>query len=175
MKQAHIIITVYADLITVSWVKPSRRSHGHPTGNDGRFKPGHTPHNKGKKKWWVGGEDTQFKKGRVPTNYRPVGSERVNVEGYTEVKVADPKTWKLKHRLIWEEAHGPIPRRYRVIFGDGDKSNLALDNLILVTPEQAAVMSTFGLFQADADLTRMGVTIADLKMKITDREKGSRK
>ena len=37
-----------------------------------------------------GCERTWFKKGHIPANYRPVGSERVNADGYIEVKVADP-------------------------------------------------------------------------------------
>ena len=32
---------------------------------------------------------SRFKKGNVPKCHRPVGSERVNVDGYVEVKVAD--------------------------------------------------------------------------------------
>jgi hypothetical protein len=165
----------FGTAFTTEQIRNAAKIRGLSTGNDGRFKPGQIPHNKGKKKWWTGGEETRFKKDHMPFNYRPVGSERVNVEGYIEIKVADPKTWKLKHRLIWEAAHGLIPRGHRVVFGDGDKANLSLDNLILVTLEQAAVMSKLGLFQFDADLTRIGVTIADLKMKITEREKGRKK
>lgn len=33
------------------------------------------------------------------------------------------------HRLIWEESNGPIPEDHYIVFKDGDKSNVALDNL----------------------------------------------
>lgn len=58
-----------------------------------QFKKGNIPYNKGKK--GIGGwEPTQFKNGHVPANYRPVGSERINVDGYVEIKVSDPKNGK---------------------------------------------------------------------------------
>ena len=48
---------------------------------------------------------TMFKKGNKPLNHREVGSERINVDGYVEIKVAEPATWKLKQRVVYEEYH----------------------------------------------------------------------
>lgn len=39
----------------------------------------------------------------------------------------------LKHRFLWETANGPIPKGHKVIFADGDKTNITLDNLIMVS------------------------------------------
>lgn len=47
------------------------------------------------------GKETRFKQGNKPWNYKPVGTERINTEGYVDVKIADPRTWKQKHILIW--------------------------------------------------------------------------
>ena len=108
----------------------------HPKSVASRFKKGHVPPNKGKKmsaEVYAKVSRTMFKKGDMPHTYRPVGSERVNVDGYVEVKVADPNKWKLKHRVIWEEAHGPIPRGHNVQFRDGNGQNLSLDNLYLIS------------------------------------------
>ena len=108
----------------------------HPKAVAGRFKKGHVPSNKGKKmpaEIYAKCSATMFKKGDMPHTYRPVGSERVNVDGYVEVKVADPNKWKLKHRVIWEEAHGPIPKGHNVQFRDGNGQNLSLDNLYLIS------------------------------------------
>ena len=129
------------------------------------FRPGYVPHNKGKKKWWTGGEETQFKTGQMPWNYKPVGSERV-VDGYTEVKIADPKTWKSKHVLIWEAANGPVPKDHVVIFGDRNKQNMSLDNLLLVSRREMAVMNKKGLISTDADLTKAGIKVAGIVMRI---------
>ena len=53
------------------------------------------------------------------------------------IKVKVSKTdWKLKHVLIYEQAYGPLPAGYRVIFLDGNKRNFALDNLAAVSPSE---------------------------------------
>jgi hypothetical protein len=59
----------------------------------------------------------------------PIGSEKLDSYGYIQVKVAEPKKWRLKHHLIWEMAHDPIPGNHNVYFIDGDKRNFRLDNL----------------------------------------------
>lgn len=101
-----------------------------------RFKKGHVPANKGKKmstEQYEKCKATMFKKGGCPPNHRPVGSERVNVDGYVEIKVAEPNKWRLKHRVLWEEAHGPIPKGYNIQFKDGNRQNLAMDNLYMLS------------------------------------------
>ena len=160
--------------MTVSQVNSFIGNRKLNTGHTGRFEKGHVPANKGKK--GVGGwEPTQFKKGDIPKNYRPVGSERVNVDGYTEIKVADPRKWSLKHRVIWEQANGPIPKGHVVIFGDGDRLNLDLNNLILISQRQLSVLNTKGLIQNSAELTKVGITVADIYLKIGERRTNNKK
>lgn len=137
----------------------------------GYFPKGHVPWNKGLKGIDIGGKETQFKKGNIPSNYRPVGSERVNADGYAEIKIADPNTWELKHRIIWKEHNGPIPDGFVVIFGDGDKTNFNIDNLVLVSRAQLLKMNQYNLIQNDADLTRTGALIADLHLKIGEKSR----
>lgn len=103
---------------------------------DGRFKPGQTSWNKGKKGWKAGGrsKETQFKKGHKPSNtWRPVGAERVSKDGILYRKVSDTgdkKTdWKAVHVLIWEEINGPLPDGHIVVFKDKDRRNFEADNL----------------------------------------------
>lgn len=140
------------------------------TGFTGHFEKGSTPFNKGKK--GLGGwEPTQFKKGNIPANHREVGSERLNVYGYYEVKIAEPNKWALKHKVIWEKLNGPIPKGYAVIFGDGEKSNFESNNLILVSRQQLLTLNRNNLIQNDADLTRTAVIIADIYQKISKRKR----
>ncbi len=140
------------------------------SGLDGRFEKGHIPANKGKK--GIGGwEPTQFKKGHKPANYMPVGSERINGDGYVDIKIADPNKWKAKHHIIWEEHNGMIPKSHAVIFGDGNSRNFDLDNLILVSRQQLLILNRNNLIQEDADLTRTGVIIADLHQKIYEKKR----
>lgn len=147
------------------------KNNGLSSGIDARFRQGDNPWNKGKKGICTGGEQTQFKKGQRPHNYKPVGSERVNSDGYVDVKIADPNKWRAKHQLLWEEENGPIPKGYVIIFGDGDRRNFQQDNLILVSKSQLAILNKNQLIKNDADLTRVGIVIADIYKKVGERKK----
>lgn len=142
------------------------------TGFNGQFKKGSIPANKGTK-GLTRANRTSFKKGQTPVNYRPIGSERVNVEGYTEVKIADPNKWRLKHIVIWEKENGPLPKGHAIIFGDGNRENLDIDNLILVTRRQLLILNRNRLIQKDAELTKVAVNIAKVHEKISERKKGN--
>lgn len=118
----------------------------------------------------IGGwEPTQFKKGNRPANYMPVGSERINGDDYVDIKVADPNKWTGKHILIWEEHNGLVPEGHAILFGDGNRRNFDLDNLILVSRQQLAVLNKNRMIQNDADLTRTAILVVDVKRKIRDR------
>jgi hypothetical protein len=116
-----------------------------------------------------------FKPGNA-LNSRPVGTEITSCRGYAMVKIDNQphdnkKNWKPKHSVIWENAHGAIPKGSVVIFADGDKSNFALDNLLLISRGELAVMSHCGLFSPDRELTKAGKLIADIKIQIARRER----
>lgn len=144
-------------------------------GINAQFSKGNVPFNKGMKGINFGGENgkkTQFKKGSKPSNYRPVGSERISVDGYVEIKVADPNKWQLKHRVVWEREYGSVPKGYVVLFGDGNRCNFDSNNLILVSRKQLAILNKHSLIKDNADLTRLGIQVADLHLKINERKKG---
>ena len=56
---------------------------------------------------------------------------------YYKMKDADGR-WRMAGIVIWEEANGPIPDGYRLIYLDGDNSNYSLDNLYLAPLKLAA-------------------------------------
>jgi hypothetical protein len=104
------------------------------TGNHGTFFPkGNIPWNKGMKGLKIGGEITQFKKGSIPPNHKPVGSERIDEDGYTYIKIAEHAKWVLKHRHIYEEHHGKIASNMIVTFKDKNISNFDIENLEAIT------------------------------------------
>lgn len=140
------------------------------TGLTGRFEKGHIPANKGTKGLSKSNK-TSYQEGHIPGNYRPVGAERVSVDGYTEIKVKDPNKWKLKHRVVWEQHYGEIQQGSVVIFADGDKSNVAIENLILVTRNQLLTLNSNRLIKHDAELTKIGVNIANLIIKTAEVKK----
>ena len=133
------------------------------------FRTGHTPWNKGLKGAYASNSLTKFKKGNKPHNYRSIGSERINFDGYVEIKVADPRKWKLKHRIIWEEAHGKIPKDHIILFADQNKLNVSLDNLMLVSKREVLIMNRRKLIFDDPELTKVGKLNANVHSKIYER------
>ena len=53
--------------------------------------------------------------------------------------------------------------------------NFSLDNLILVSNAQLAMLNGKGLRHNNADLTKTGIMIADLYLKISERKKNKGK
>ena len=106
-----------------------------------QFKKGQAPHNKGKKRrFWASDEAQQrmakgqFKPGecrKTSPTYRPIGHEKVYADGYVWIITEHGR--KQKHRVVWEQAHGPIPPDHCVKFKDGNRMNCSLDNLYLVS------------------------------------------
>lgn len=134
------------------------------SGVDTRFRKGCTPPNKGRKGYCApGSEKGWFHKGHRADNAVPIGAERLDADGYIRVKVQDGhqhRNWVLKHRLVWEQANGPIPEGHKLIFLDGDRKNCVLENLMLVTDAEHAVMCKRGLHFASPELSKTGVLIA---------------
>ncbi len=129
-----------------------------------RFKPGLTPWNKGQKHPSTGRAiDTQFKpgnrSGKALEIYQPIGTERLSKDGYLERKIHDgwplQRRWRAVHLLAWEAINGPLPAGHAVVFRDGNKRNIALDNLELVT--RAELMRRNSVY-------RHGMEIAQLSM-----------
>jgi hypothetical protein len=108
-----------------------------------QFRKGHAPANKGKKGWQAGGRstETQFKPGhrggRALDTYKPIGTERLSKEGYLERKINDDlplqKRWRAVHLIEWEAVNGPIPAGHCLIFINGNKQDIRLENLQLIT------------------------------------------
>ena len=144
------------------------------TGRTGYFEKGNISYNKGRKGICAEGcKKTWFKKGHIPKNYRPIGSERITKDGYIEVKIADPNKWKLKHRVIWEQAKGKVPHGYAIIFKDGNKLNTDIDNLMLVSRKVLAVMNKSGLYKNG--YKEIAALIAELNVKVGEKKKGCEK
>lgn len=65
-----------------------------------------------------------------------LGSERL-WDGYLFRKVGSSadgdRDWRPVHVLLWEAHHGPVPPNHIVMFKDGDKTRIEIDNLELVS------------------------------------------
>ena len=141
------------------------------TGFTGHFKKGSEPWNKGTK-GLTGPNRTSFKKGETTQpNYRCVGSERINRDGYVEVKIKDPATWELKHRVVWEKHYGKVPKDHNVIFLDKNRNNFNIDNLACISRQELLMLNRHRLNSENAEITRMGISLAKLMSKSSEVKK----
>ena len=140
------------------------------TGTGGYFKKGSTPWNKGLK-GYMGANKTSFKKGTIPPNQVPIGTESITKGGYIKVKVGEPNKWKLKQRYIYEQHYGEIPNNCNVIFADKNIRNFDINNLVLVSKAEMLILNKNKLIFEDKELTKVGVNIAKVIDKAKKRSK----
>lgn len=124
-----------------------RLRRGDNVGAAFRFKKGLVPANKGTRRpGYAPGRmaSTQFRKGErrgaSARNWLPIGSVRVNADGYLDRKVRDDgppqNRWRAVHRLVWEEANGAIPPDCAIVFKGPRttvEAEITVDRLELVT------------------------------------------
>ena len=115
----------------------------------GFFPKGHQPANKGLKQTEYMSDaqiektkKTRFKKGDIPKNHKPIGYERITRDGYVEVKTTEPNVFELKHRLIWTKHNGAISSDCVIRFRDGNKLNVDISNLYLVSKSENMTSNT---------------------------------
>ena len=102
---------------------------------------------------------TQFKKGcmtgAAQHNYQPIGTLRIN-KGVLERKVTDDpglypaQRWRPVARIVWEQAHGPIPEGHSVVF----KPGRATTDPERITPEVLELISRRDLMLRNSRHTR---------------------
>ncbi|MGL4893779.1 MAG: HNH endonuclease signature motif containing protein [Shewanella sp.] len=140
------------------------RRRGHKSGRTGHFTKGIVPWNTGLKGFNPGGNSAvhRFKPGVAPKTWRPVGSELVTKDGYVKVKIAEPRTWRLKHIHLWEQVNGPLPAGHALIFRDNDRLNSDPDNMILVKRSVLGVMNKLGLNLSTPEHKELAITIAQI-------------
>ncbi len=136
----------------------------------GQFRKGQKAHNKGQKvsrEVYEKMAPTMFKTGNIPNNYRPIGSERIDRDGYVMVKVADPKSWRFKQRVLYEQYHGvKLEKSDVVLFLDGNKQNFSKDNLVKLTRAELAKLNQDVKLRDNPEMNLTAVMIAKLKCKM---------
>jgi hypothetical protein len=121
-------------------------------GVNSRYKKGSVPYNKGKKNPELKNTRaalTMFKKGHKPRNTREDSAKSIRLDktgkAYEYTKISDGH-WVLSHRLIWEQAHGPIESKHVVRFIDGNSMNLDLSNLECISMKENASRNSIHRF-----------------------------
>ena len=155
-------------------IRAGKITANNPNSIASRFWKGRVPESKGKKRSpevYEKVKRTMFKKGHLPVNYKPVGSERTNADGYVEIKVADPGKWSLKHRVLWEKEYGPIPKGYNVQFKDGNRKNVCLENLYLISRSEQLIKENSMVARYPQELRQVIMLKGALKRKINEHNK----
>lgn len=140
-----------------------------------RYKKGQVPPNKGlRRPGWAPGRmaESQFKKGNRPHDWRPIGSTRLSKDGYLERKVSDtgysPRDWKGVHVTTWETINGPVPTGHAVVFKDGNKEHIDIDNLELIS--RADLMRRNTIHRLPPELKSAIMQAGVLKRRIREHE-----
>jgi hypothetical protein len=119
--------------------------------------------------------ETQFKPGTRPHTWKPIGTTRFSKEGYLQRKISDtgypPRDWVGEHILMWQEAHGPVPKGLAVAFRDRDKTHLHLDNFELISRRELMRRNTIHNYPAElVDIIRLGASLRRQIRKIDEEQ-----
>ncbi|MDR0701294.1 MAG: HNH endonuclease [Azoarcus sp.] len=144
-----------------------------------RFAPGGAPWNKGKRGLKLGSPETWFKtgqrKGRAAEKWCPIGTEKINADGYWVRKINDDqpahKRWRAIHLITWEAANGPLPPGHLVVFRDGDKNNHDLANLECIP--RGENMRRNSIYNYGPEILRLAQLRGALTRQINKRSKKS--
>lgn len=110
----------------------------------------------------------KIKSGLWDARIKSQGEESI-YKGRIHVKVKGTKKWRLKHHVIWENEYGKIPDGHVLLFADQNPMNCTLDNLILVSRRQLAVINKQQLLQRDKKLNEVVINIADVMLAAADK------
>ena len=161
-------------------IKGWRARTKNPRPTPSRFQKGHTPFSKGKK-WdeYMSPESqarsrmTTFKKGDTPHNTQPLGSISIMV-GYWVMKVSHTgnqhQKWKFLHRLLWEKEKGPIPKGMNVVFRNGDRNDIRMENLMLMDRKEMARYTPVD--DSEPEMQRLSEIVARVAAKVAEKMKG---
>jgi len=72
----------------------------------------------------------------------------------------------IRKREVWEAVHGPIPDKHCLIYLDGNKNNIALENLACVSYSVMRSMAEQGLYSRDPEATRAGIAVAEHRVSV---------
>ena len=183
-RMAEMVEEKFGYHFTATGMKQFRQRNGIKSGLTGWFQKSVPPGTKGRKQ-----EDfikdpeamqrtvaTRFRKGHRPVNEMPVGTVRMGAAGYLirkkQMQGTQWERWEMLHKAVWEEANGPVPKGMVLIFRDGDRTNVSLDNLVLVTRGELAQLNRKYGGTGCPEILDAKISLIRLKNGARDRKHG---
>ncbi len=172
----------FSALRTEGAIKSTLSRNNFKSGRTGFFPKGNKPWNTGTKGVCKPNSGS-FKKGNVPGNIRPIGSERIcPKDGFILVKINEvnqhtkKKTrFKHKHVVIWEKENGSVPKGCVVAFKDSNKENCELENLMLINRAELLRLNINQYKKIFEKLKPSVLLMSKLQVKISKKEKDLKK
>lgn len=130
-----------------------------------------TPWNKGLSYTPKNAEIGKFKKGIIPAITHEVGYESLDSKGRHIIKIAHPRTWRLKHHILYEWYTGEtLTKTDLVIFVDLNQSNFAPSNLSKVNRSELAMLCKMKYNEYPVELRHTLIAYVRLKLLIASLE-----
>lgn len=122
----------------------------------------------------------RFKKGCQPQDTAPIGTLRNHRNCWwikcRQYASATNDNWKQYHIFLWEIANKQkVPDGYFVMFLDGDRDHVCLENLILVPADEKMIADVRIGMTKNSELNKTILNLAKLQMTISKRQKSKNK
>lgn len=156
---------------TPEWIAERARKRSIQPGHGGiahRFTKGQTPWNAGTAgTGLMTGNSGSFKTGHMPQTWRPIGATRI-ADGYLQRKIADTRCTRRDyvciHHLVWRMHGRSIPRGHALVFIDGNKLNVDINNLQLIS--RAELMRRNTTHRHGPEIAQLSQLIGAIKRQI---------
>lgn len=104
---------------------------------------------------------------------KPIGSEsNPDKNGLVRIKISE-KQWVYKQRYIYEQHHGKIPKGYKVVFLNGDKTDYDINNLAIAPSKDVLLAYSKELTSTDREITKLGLQVSHLMNKTKEQSNRS--
>ncbi len=142
------------------------KKKGYKSEADGKFKKGYVGLSEEQIK---NIKNTQYEKGHVSLNKKPIGASYNRSDGYKYIKVGENE-WKTEPAIVWEKANGKVPEGYRIFHLDGNGLNNNLDNLMLMSNNESVTVNDCGLTE-DPEINKAIILTTRLKQRMKKWER----
>lgn len=161
--------------LTTSQIRCWKKNHKVQSGYDARYRKGHIPANKGMQ--YPPGthiNSGNFGKGHIAANNVPIGTITVRSDGYVWKKIKDGHgnaNWKQLASIVWEKKNGKVPPGMVIAYRDGNALNVSIDNLVLASRAQMAIINTHIGLTNDPEINDTIFATAKLRHAIAKKKR----